>query len=86
MNTMLKTNIIKIGNSQGVRIPKIWLDQLQLGKEIEMSIEAGQIVIRPAHSPRHLWAEQFRDMAAHHEDVLLDGMVSTQWEEEEWEW
>ncbi len=36
MGCGVKMRIIKIGNSQGIRIPKVLLDQAKLGDEIEM--------------------------------------------------
>jgi antitoxin component of MazEF toxin-antitoxin module len=37
----MKTNIIRIGNSQGVRIPKILLEQSRLGTEVDLSRDFG---------------------------------------------
>ena len=53
MSTVVKTRIIKIGNSQGIRIPKILLDQTSLGKEVELELQQDQIVVRSAHRARH---------------------------------
>lgn len=86
MSSVLKARIVKIGNSHGVRIPKVWLDQLDLGPEVEMTMDAQQIVIRTARRPREGWDEHFRQMAAAGDDALLDAPVATQWEAEEWEW
>lgn len=84
----VKARIVKIGNSRGVRIPKLLLDQADLGEEVELELQGGQIVIRPAHPARHDWGDQFKAMAAQGDDKLLDGdvMVSTVWDEKEWEW
>ena len=84
----VKARIVKIGNSQGVRIPKLLLDQADLGEEVELELQGEQIVIRPAHPARYDWEDQFKAMAAQGDDKLLDGdvMVSTVWDEEEWEW
>jgi antitoxin MazE len=86
MGTVLKARVIKIGNSHGVRIPKVWLDQLALGDEVEMAMEADQIVIRPAHRPREAWEERFREMAAHGDDRLVDVPAATQFDQDEWAW
>ena len=88
MPSAVKARIIKIGNSQGVRIPKLLLDQADLGEEVELELLGEQIVIRPAHRARHDWADQFRAMAARGDDKLLDdkAVISTTWDEEEWEW
>ncbi len=88
MTTAIKTRIIKIGNSQGVRIPKILLEQAALKDEVELTLEHGQIIIRPAHRVRHDWDERFKAMAERGDDQLLDGdvLLPTTWDEEEWEW
>jgi antitoxin MazE len=80
--------MVKIGNSQGIRIPKLLREQIGLGEEVALEIEGNQIVIRPARSPRQGWEEQFRAMAKHGDDRLLDAEVlsPTSWDEGEWEW
>jgi antitoxin MazE len=84
----VKARIVKIGNSQGIRIPKLLLDQADLGEEVELELQGEQIVIRSAYRARRDWSDQFKAMAARGDDKLLDGdvMVSTAWDEEEWEW
>ena len=47
----MKTNIVKIGNSQGVRIPKLLLEESGLSTEVEMTIKNGKIII--ASAPKH---------------------------------
>lgn len=63
----MKVNIIQIGNSQGVRIPKILLEQLKFEKIIELEILPEGLLMRPAakqSSPRDGWAEQFASALA----------------------
>ncbi|OGO40826.1 MAG: MazE family transcriptional regulator [Chloroflexi bacterium RBG_16_57_9] len=88
MSTFLKTRIIKIGNSQGIRIPKLVLEQLGLVEDVELEVQPDQLVVRPAHSPRHGWGNQFRTMAEHGDDKLLDETVVslTTWDADEWQW
>lgn len=86
MSAVLKARIVRIGNSHGVRIPKVWLDQLELGAEVEMKIEAQQIIIRSAQHPRQGWEAHYQAMAAASDDRLLDEPDPTQWEVEEWHW
>jgi antitoxin MazE len=84
MSTSLRTRIIKIGNSQGVCIPKLLLDHLGWDEEVELAVQEDQLVIRPIRHPRHGWDEQFRMMAEHGDDRLLDEAVIslTQWDAE----
>jgi antitoxin MazE len=84
----MKTRIVRIGNSRGVRIPKPLLDQTGLQGEVEISAEDGALVIRAARKPREGWDAAFREMARCGEDALIDdappGLSS--WDEDEWEW
>ena len=84
----MRARIIKIGNSQGIRIPKVFLEQTKLGEEVELEARDGQLIIRAARSPRQGWGEAFRAMAQHGDDRLLDGETGslTQWDETEWQW
>ena len=84
--SVVKTSIIKIGNSRGIRIPKLLIDQVGLGKEVEIAVQHDQLVIRPTLRPRDGWDEQFRAMATRGDDQLLDEPVSTQWDMREWKW
>jgi antitoxin MazE len=88
MTTMIKTRIVKIGNSYGIRIPKLLLQQVGLVGEVEVEVQAGQLVVRPAAVARQGWDEQFEQMALAQEDRLLDAepLVLTEWEASEWTW
>lgn len=84
----MRTSIIRIGNSQGIRIPKILLQQSHLGTEVELDVEDERIVISSASHPRQGWGEKFRLMAESGDDKIIDeGLsVQTEWEKEEWQW
>ena len=82
----IKTQLIKIGNSRGIRIPKLLIERLELGEEVELAIERDRLVIRSGSPPRAGWDEQFRAMAAHGDDRLLDKPAATRWDASEWQW
>ena len=84
----MRTRIVRIGNSQGVRIPKLLLERSKLADEVELEAQDEQIVIRRAKQPRQDWAEAFRAMSASGADELLDGdlLRQTSWDEREWQW
>jgi antitoxin MazE len=86
MGNGARTHLIRIGNSRGVRIPKVWVEQLDLGDEVEMTVEADQLVIRSAHRPRQGWEEQFRAMHERGDDRPVEQFPASTWDEEEWEW
>jgi antitoxin MazE len=84
----MKANIIRIGNSQGIRIPKVLLEQSHLGTEVEIEVEDEKIVIRSASRPRQDWGDKFRLMAVCGDDRMIDEDLSIQtvWDVDEWEW
>lgn len=84
----MKTRIVRIGNSQGIRIPKSLLEQTGLRGEVEIRAEKDSLVIHPVRRPREGWAEAFGEMARRGDDVLLspDTPPLTTWDEDEWEW
>jgi antitoxin MazE len=82
----MKAKIIRIGNSQGIRIPKPLLEQTGLSEDVELEVRADEIVIRSARSPRTDWAAEFQKMAKAGDDVLLEEVTETDWDREEWEW
>jgi antitoxin MazE len=86
--TTMRAKIIKIGNSKGIRIPKLFLEQTNLGDEVELEAQDDQIIIRPVTYPRQGWDEAFRAMAERGDDQLLDDDLigQPQWDQEEWEW
>jgi antitoxin component of MazEF toxin-antitoxin module len=47
----MKTRIVRIGKSQGVRIPKALLEQAGLSGEVEITAEGNALVIRPTAAP-----------------------------------
>ncbi|MDZ7859154.1 MAG: AbrB/MazE/SpoVT family DNA-binding domain-containing protein [Candidatus Krumholzibacteriota bacterium] len=84
----MKSKIVKIGNSQGIRIPKPIIEQVGIERDIEIIVEDNRLVISPAQRPRSDWLAAFQKMAERGDDKLLDlGEISpTKWDEEEWEW
>lgn len=82
------TRIVKIGNSQGIRIPKPILDQTGLSGDVELQVSENCIIIQAIQEPRKGWNEAFQKMAENNDDQLLDTMTisQAQWDEEEWEW
>ncbi len=55
----MKVAIVPIGNSRGVRLPKLVLEQLGFGAEAELEVEDGKVTLTPRRAPRSGWAEAF---------------------------
>jgi antitoxin MazE len=92
----MRTRIIRIGNSQGIRIPKKLLEQSGLGPEVELEVQDQQIIIRAARHPREGWAESIIGAQAEatpedeqEEEALMrdmEAMGPTDFDRYEWEW
>ncbi len=86
MGAMIRTRMIKIGNSQGVRIPKLLLEQSGIQAEVEIEVQGNHLIIRAAPHRRAGWDDAFATMAKHKDDVLLDEVTPNHWDQVEWDW
>ena len=82
----MKTRIVQIGNSRGIRLPKVLLEKAQLTDDVELEAEPGRIVIRRGSRPRAGWAAAAQKMRERDEDHLLDPSTPTRFDENEWKW
>jgi antitoxin MazE len=82
----MKAQIIQIGNSQGIRIPKVLLEEGGISGEVEIELHPDGIMIRKAQKPRAGWAEAFGAMAENEEDELNLEAGPTKFERTEWQW
>lgn len=53
----VKTQIVRIGNSKGVRIPKSLLLESRLGTDVELRVRRGEIRILPVRAPKQRVAD-----------------------------
>ncbi|HJU25000.1 MAG TPA: AbrB/MazE/SpoVT family DNA-binding domain-containing protein [Casimicrobiaceae bacterium] len=68
----MKINIRRIGNSQGIVIPKPLLAQAGLDDEAEITVEGNAIILRkPVRAVRAGWAEAARRIAQANDDHLV---------------
>jgi len=81
----MKTKLIAIGNSKGVRIPRAFIKQCGLTGEIDINIRDRTIIISSPQGPRAGWKQAFEQMSRHGDDSLIDP-VTTEWEDEDWQW
>ena len=86
MEQTVRARVVRIGNSRGIRIPKVWLDQLNLGDEVELAVRQDSLVVRRAHAPREGWARAFQAMAQASDDTLIYELRPTLWDRKEWRW
>ena len=48
----MRADLIRIGNSKGVRIPKAVLDEYGFGQRAKMRVEAGSLILSPVKAAR----------------------------------
>ena len=82
----MKAKIVQIGNSLGIRIPKLLIEQTGLKGEVEIEAKGERLVVRPAHRPRAGWADAFRRMAEQGDDALAHETPPPGWDEDQWQW
>ena len=85
----MKTKVVKIGNSRGIRIPKSMIHESGLKSEVELEVSDGQIIIKPILTNRESWDAAFKKMAKNQDDTLLDSetiLNQSKWDKDEWEW
>jgi len=56
---MVRAQIVRIGNSQGIRIPKPLLQQVGLRGNVKLRAEKGRLLVISDDEPRAGWAEAF---------------------------
>jgi antitoxin MazE len=71
MGKAVKTQIVKIGDLEGVFIPKTLLEQSGINSEVEIEVQGNHLIIRPVEQVRKGWEKAFIEMAENGDDVLL---------------
>ena len=83
----MKVELVSIGNSRGIRIPKPVLEQCGFDKMVELSIEKGRLVITAGRRPREGWRDAFRAAGKSAADeLLLEPLKPNTFDREEWKW
>ena len=82
----MKSRLIRIGNSRGVRLPKPLIEEAGLEGEVELQVHEGAVVISSRREPRAGWAEAARQMRERGGDRLLEEPTATRFDDEEWRW
>jgi len=83
----MQAELVRIGNSRGIRIPKALIEQCGLGTVVRLSINKGRLIIAPDRSPRQGWEESFRSAGIPAKNQLILGSLPpNRFDAEEWEW
>ena len=67
----MKTAVIQIGNSKGLRLSKEILERYGIKDSVDLILEEGQIVLKAIVEPRAGWEESFQTAGASDDQSLL---------------
>jgi len=79
----MEVEVIKIGNSRGLRLSKTILGKYKIGNKLEVILEENQIILKPITTPRKRWDEAFAKFALDEQKLLMDDVFEDE-EFEEW--
>lgn len=83
----MKVDLVRIGNSRGIRIPKPVIDQCGLGDTVELLVEEDRLVIVPERLARQGWKERFAAAGSSADDPLpLEPLPANEFDDGEWTW
>jgi antitoxin MazE len=83
----MRTELVRIGNSRGIRIPKPIIEQCGFGEKVELRVENHRLIVSPQRAPRQGWEETFRAAGPAVEDeLLLEGAGANEFDRKEWKW
>jgi len=81
----MHAQVIRIGNSRGIRIPAALLKACCIEDEVDIELTDGKLVITPISTPRHGWDESFKAMHAADEDQPYLDFPPDE-DSEDWTW
>jgi len=83
----MRTELVRIGNSRGIRIPKPLIEQCGFGETVEVRVERDCLIISPERQPRQSWDEAFRASGpAAPDELMLETTESNEFDRKEWRW
>lgn len=80
----MEIQIIKIGNSKGLRLSKTLLEKYDIKDKVELILEKGYIILKPISKPRKGWEKSFKEMNKNADDQLLFDEVFEDRNLDEW--
>lgn len=79
----MKTHLRRVGNSKGVILPGVLLAASGIGEDVELTAEAGRIVITSSVSLRQGWFDGYQ---AEKDENVFEELAATDADSGEWEW
>ena len=83
----MRIELVRIGNSRGIRIPKPLIEQCGFGDTVQLRIEQHRLVIAPDRHPRQGWKKAFAAAGSSARDPSpLETLPPNDFDAEEWTW
>jgi antitoxin MazE len=83
----MKVELVPIGNSRGIRIPKPFIEQCGFGDTVDIRVDQDCLIISPHRTPRQGWEKAFQSAGPATPDrLLLDTVPPNDFDREEWQW
>jgi antitoxin MazE len=82
----MRVELVRIGNSRGIRIPKPLIDQFGFGATVDLRVERDCLVITSDRQSRRGWDKAFQSSRPTTEDDLRLMTLSNDFDSDEWEW
>ena len=83
----MRIELLRIGNSRGIRIPKLLIEQCGFGDTVELHVEQDRLIIAPERPARQGWKEAFVAAGSSADDPLtFEALPSDKFNAEEWTW
>jgi antitoxin MazE len=82
----MKSRLVSIGNSRGVRLPKPLIEEAGLSEEVDLEVRGNTIVIAASRAPRAGWADAAARLRKHGGDVIDAPTPPTRFDQREWRW
>ena len=77
--------VVRIGNSKGIRLPKVILEQCRITDQVDVDVNNEHITLRPHRQPREGWEQQMKKMHEQGDgELLIPDAIDR--DVEEWEW
>jgi antitoxin MazE len=83
---VITTEIIDIGNSKGLRIPKAIREQIGLEGKVTLAVKDDALVIRPKRKLREGWDAAFKRAGSGNEELFIPDSLANEFDAKEWTW
>lgn len=81
----MQAKLVRIGNSRGIRLPKVLIEQAGLDEDVQLEVQGNAVVIRPLALTRAGWAQAAAELGAT-KAGLLDTVRPTAFDQDAWTW